>query len=205
MTHKFKGVTVRNQPYSESFDEYLETIYRLSLKNPGGWVKNKDISERLEVKAPSVTSMVKKLSLSKLIDWKARHGIRLTEKGRERGKTLVRNHIILELFLERTLKIRDPVVINQIACDIEHHMDENLTARFSKLLGIDANLTNVDNFILEDKLPAHLETRQIFSEQQVIEMVDSIKNQFLGLKEPYSRKDMEKILDRTIENLKADR
>lgn len=171
----YRGVTVRDQKISESYDEYLEVIYRLSLKNPGGWVKNKEISVRLNVKAPSVTNMLEKLSNAKFIDWKPRSGIRLTEIGRNRAKNLVTYHIIVELFLQRILKMEDVESIDRIACDLEHHLTDDMKNRFIDLLGITENLTNVDNFILEDKIPKHIETRPVYTEKQLFQILTKIE------------------------------
>ncbi len=172
----YRGVTVRDQPFSESYDEYLENIYRLSLKNPGGWVKNKEISQRLNVKAPSVTNMLEKLSNVKFIDWKPRSGIRLTDIGRDRAKNLVTYHIVVELFLQRILKMDDAETIDNIACDLEHHLTDDMKDRIIDLLGITENLTNVDNFILEDKLPEHIESRPVYTEKEMIDILTQIES-----------------------------
>lgn len=180
-TSKKRGITKRDLDYSESFDEYLETIYRLSLQNIGGWVKNKDISQRLDVKAPSVTNMLNKLSKSNYLEWTPRKGIRLTDIGKERAKDLVVNHIILELFLRRILHIKDKDEINKIACDLEHHLDSNLRDLFKDLLGISNLLKNVDNFIMEDKFPEHIITRPIYSERQLLNLFDRIERKIIDI------------------------
>ncbi len=172
----YRGVTVRDQPFSESYDEYLENIYRLSLKNPGGWVKNKEISQRLNVRAPSVTNMLEKLSNAEFIDWKPRSGIRLTDIGRDRAKNLVTYHIVVELFLQRILKMDDAETIDNIACDLEHHLTDDMKDRIIDLLGITENLTNVDNFILEDKLPEHIESRPVYTEKEMIDILTQIES-----------------------------
>ena len=172
----YRGVTVRDQPFSESYDEYLENIYRLSLKNPGGWVKNKEISQRLNVRAPSVTNMLEKLSNAEFIDWKPRSGIRLTDIGRDRAKNLVTYHIVVELFLQRILKMDDAETIDNIACDLEHHLTDDMKDRIIDLLGITENLTNVDNFILEDKLPEHIESRPVYTEKEMLGILIQIES-----------------------------
>ncbi|MCF2140667.1 MAG: metal-dependent transcriptional regulator [Candidatus Lokiarchaeota archaeon] len=168
----YKGITVRNSEYSESFDEYLECIYRLSLRNPAGWVKNNQISKRLQVKAPSVTNMLEKLSKAQLIDWKPRRGIRLTDIGRKRAKEVVFYHSIMEIFLNRILGMTNPEQINKIACDFEHHLTREFSDRLIELMGIHGELKNVDNFIMEDRLPTHIETRPIYSEKAVLEILE---------------------------------
>ena len=175
----YKSVTRRNKIYSESYDEYLEAIYRLSLKNPMGWVKNKEISERLKVKAPSVSNMLEKLSKAKLVEWNPRSGIKLSKKGKERGKELVMNHIIMELFFERTLKMDNPDQIDKLACEFEHHITPEIKTRLMDLLGISENLSNVDNFIVDDKLPKHIKTRAIYPEKHVTNLLDSIEKDLI--------------------------
>lgn len=173
----YRGVTVRDSKYPESYDEYLETIYRLSLQNPMGWVKNKDISERLEVKAPSVSNMLDKLSKADLIQWKPRKGIRLSDQGRERAKQIVTYHVLMELFLSRILGMEDPKKINKIACDFEHHMTPDFSNRLIDLLGLDEEIKNIDNFIYEDRFPRHLRTQTIYTKKEVKHLLNALKNQ----------------------------
>jgi len=196
----YKSVTERDKIYSESYDEYLEAIYRLSLKNPMGWVKNKEISERLKVKAPSVSNMLEKLATAKLIEWKPRSGIRLTKKGKERGKELVMNHIIMELFFERTLKMNNPEQIDKLACEFEHHITPEIKTRLMDLLGISENLSNVDNFIIDDKLPKHIKTRAIYPEKHIINLLDSIEKDLKAKLK--SEPKFEKIVDNVFKSHK---
>ncbi len=177
----YRGITVRNSLFSESYDEYLECIYRLSLKNPAGWVKNIQISKRLKVKAPSVTNMLEKLSAAKLVEWKPRSGIRLLDAGRKRAKDLVFYHSIIELFLYRVLGMTDPVQIDKIACDFEHHLTPEMGQRLINLLGISGDMKNVDNFIFEDRLPIHIKTRIIYSEKELLEVLDDYNSKILGM------------------------
>jgi len=196
----YKSVTERNKIYSESYDEYLEAIYRLSLKNPMGWVKNKEISERLKVKAPSVSNMLEKLAAAKLIEWKPRAGIRLSKKGKDRGKELVMNHIIMELFFERTLKMNNPEQIDKLACEFEHHITPDMKTRLMDLLGISDNFTNVDNFIVDDKLPKHIKTRAIYPEKHIINLLDSIEKDLK--KKLNSESKFEKIIEEVLKSHK---
>lgn len=159
---------------SESYEEYLENIYRLSLKNPGGWVKNKEISEKLNVKAPSVTNMLEKLTQAGFVDWKPRAGIRLTDLGRQRAKDIVLNHILVELFLERILKLKDPELIGRIACDFEHHVNQEVSDALKNLLDF-TEIKNVDNFILEDRPPTHIPTKDVFPERKVIDLLRELE------------------------------
>ncbi|MHA1583684.1 MAG: metal-dependent transcriptional regulator [Promethearchaeota archaeon] len=164
----YRGVTVRDQEYPESYDEYLEIIYRLSLSNPAGIVKNKTISTALNVKASSVTNMLEKLKDIALIEWTPRSVIKLTKIGRTRAKELIKYNILTELFLCRVLKITNPTEINRIACDFEHHFNPELAERFVQLLGIDSTeFPNIDNFIMENKIPIPIHTKPVYSSAEM--------------------------------------
>ena len=113
----------------------------LSLSNPGGWVKNKEISDRLKVKAPSVTNMLENLSKVEMIKWTPRKGIRLTDKGRTRAKDIVTYHILFELFLKNVLQMTNEDEINRLACDFEHHFTPELKKRLS-------DFSRKDRFVL---------------------------------------------------------
>jgi DtxR family Mn-dependent transcriptional regulator len=176
---KNRGITIRENSISESYQEYLECIYRLSLKNPAGWVKNKEISDRLNVKAPSVTNMLEKLAFAKLVEWKPRSGIRLTEKGRDMAKLMIGNHITLELFLMQVLKIPDRPTIEKLACDFEHHLTPEIQKKMEELLGIQDITHNVDNFILEDKFPEHILTQNLYTEIMIQKNLSILKDHFL--------------------------
>ena len=94
---------------SERFQEYLETIYRLTLKNKEKKrnVLNSAISEYLEVKPSSVTNMLRKLAEKKLIVWKPHSkNIQLTEMGYNLGKQIIYNHLLMALFLKRILGLK---------------------------------------------------------------------------------------------------
>src|SRR6056297_3597184 len=145
------GVIQRRKKYPESYDEYLEAIYRISLKNPKGWVKNKEIAESLKVKPSSVSNMLSKLRETDLIEWKPRGGIRLSKRGRKRAKDLITNHIIIEIFLDRILHLEDKDEIERITCNLEHYFTQTLKEKFMDLMALDSDdISNVDNLILED-------------------------------------------------------
>ena len=175
----YKSLIHRNLEYSESYEKYLEHIFRLSLKNPGGWVKNKEISQRLNVKAPSVTNMLNKLSKAQLIEWKPRHGIRLTKKGRVKAKNLVTNHILFELFLQRILKMEDFEEINNLSCGMEHHISPKMQESLIELLGISSEMKNIDNYILEDKFPEHIITHSIYTENNIENLLKILKTEIV--------------------------
>ena len=105
----------------ESYQRYLDEIYTISHKR-GGWVSNKELAEKLNVKPASVTNMLEKLEKQSLIEWKPRIKIRLTEKGKAIAKQLNETHELLRSFFKKVLKIRDKNLVENLSCEIEHHI-----------------------------------------------------------------------------------
>lgn len=70
----------------------------------------------------SVTSILHKLNALEFIRWKPRMSIRLAEKGKKIAFYLNETQLLLELFFEKVLKMRNKETITKIACEIEHHM-----------------------------------------------------------------------------------
>lgn len=78
-------------------EDYLKTIY-----DEGGYdtyVSNKVIAEKLGVAPPSVSEMLSKLQHDGLIEYRAYHGSKLTEKGLASCIGVVRSHELWEVFL----------------------------------------------------------------------------------------------------------
>ncbi|MFX0101162.1 MAG: metal-dependent transcriptional regulator [Candidatus Hodarchaeota archaeon] len=112
-----------NNTYSESYQEYLEEIYRLSQEvEEGELISNSSIADRLKIKPPSVTEMLNKLEKNGLIVWKKRKGVQLTDKGKEVGKTILETHHLLEEFFSKVLELDDLDLKHRVACDLEHHL-----------------------------------------------------------------------------------
>mgnify|MGYP001593533714 CR=1 FL=1 len=81
---------------SESIQDYLKQTYKLQEENE--YVTISQLAEKLQVSAPSVTQMVKKLAKEKLVDHTPYQGVMLTEKGKKIALEVIRHHRLLELF-----------------------------------------------------------------------------------------------------------
>ncbi|TYO95390.1 metal-dependent transcriptional regulator [Desulfallas thermosapovorans] len=92
---------------SPSLEDYLEEIYRFSLKNDV--VRVSDIAACLDVTLPSVNNATRKLSSENYLIYKKYRELVLTDKGRKLGRFLVERNSILQKFLR---------VINS-GCDIK--------------------------------------------------------------------------------------
>ena len=118
----------------ESYQRYLDEIHTISRKKKGGWVTNKEIANKLDVKPSSVTGMLKKLKENGLIKWSERKTIRLTEKGKKFAKQLDEIHTLLHLFFAKVLKIEDGDIIEDLSCEIEHHITRDVKDSLEEFL-----------------------------------------------------------------------
>jgi len=77
--------------------------------------------------------------------------------------------------LQRALKIKDLNQIETMACNLEHHLTPETTQKFKEINGIDDISKNVDNFILENRMPTHISTLAIFPEIRIIAILMNLK------------------------------
>ncbi|MHA2281924.1 MAG: metal-dependent transcriptional regulator [Promethearchaeota archaeon] len=110
----------------ESHQRYLDEIFNISRKKKGGWVTNKEIAKNLKVEPASVSGMLEKLKKNGLINWEPRKSIRLTEKGKKIARQLDETHVLLYQFFAKVLKIEDEEIIENLSCEIEHHITRDV-------------------------------------------------------------------------------
>ena len=118
----------------ESYQRYIDEIHNISRKKKGGWVTNKEIAESLHVEPASVSGMLEKLKKKGLIRWEPRKSIRLTEEGKRIARQLNEIHSLLHRFFAKVLKIDDSEVIENLSCEIEHHITGDVKASFEEFL-----------------------------------------------------------------------
>ncbi len=82
---------------SPSLEDYLEELYKLYFRKKA--LKVRDLAFNLGVSSPSVVKALKKLHSSNYIIYEKYKGIKLTEKGKMLGKSLVKRNDILREFL----------------------------------------------------------------------------------------------------------
>src|SRR4051812_6396452 len=83
--------------YSVSEENYIKSIYHLQQNN--AVVSTNQVAEKLHTKAASVTDMLKKLTVKKLLQYEPYHGVTLTENGQQLALSVVRRHRLWEYFL----------------------------------------------------------------------------------------------------------
>src|SRR6516165_10917178 len=120
---------------SQSVDDYLKAILELggSKELP---VTTNALAERLKVRTPSVTGMLKRLASERpaLVAYQKHRGVRLTAAGKRRAWELVRHHRLLELFLHDVLKYSWDEV-HEEAERLEHFISERFEDRVAAILG----------------------------------------------------------------------
>ena len=111
-------------------EDYLEVVYDLIQKK--GYARSADIAELLEVKRPSVTSMLQKLDRMQLIKYERYRGLVLTEKGERMARFTQQKHLTLIKFL-RILGV-DEKTARLDAEGIEHHVHRSTIDRIDRFL-----------------------------------------------------------------------
>jgi len=124
-----KQETQRDQ--SASMEDYLEAIAKLGERNRA--VRVKQLSERLGVKMPSVTSALRKLAERALVEHERYGHIKLTARGRKVARDVIGRHEALTRFLGRALGV-DGKTAEEDACKIEHVISTLSMERLAKFV-----------------------------------------------------------------------
>jgi DtxR family Mn-dependent transcriptional regulator len=113
-------------------ENYIKSIYSLSRES--GEVSVSELAKKLEVKLPTVNSMIKKLTAKKLVVYAPYKDIRLSEKGKKEALSIIRKHRLAELFLVKVMGLGWEEV-HDIAEQLEHVNSERFYDRIDELLG----------------------------------------------------------------------
>lgn len=112
-------------------EDYLKVIYELGGNSLP--VNNKDIALALEVSAPSVSEMIKKLLEQGYIEYTPYKGIILTDLGIKEASKVVRKHRLWEVFLVQHLGYSWDIV-HEEAENLEHVTSSELEHRLNEFL-----------------------------------------------------------------------
>lgn len=115
------------QQLSESLEDYLETISRLTEIE--GHAHTKKIAECMNVKMPSVTAALKQLAGMGYVEYNTHFPAKLTENGRVVADRIRRRHNVLSHFFSLVLGLPEKVATDT-ACRLEHLVDESTIERF---------------------------------------------------------------------------
>jgi DtxR family Mn-dependent transcriptional regulator len=117
---------------TDAMQDYVKEIYKLRLE--GKRATTSAIAERMGVRPPSVTAMVKRLSALGLAEHAPYRGVELTPAGERVALEVIRHHRLLELYLAEALGLSLDEVHSE-ADRLEHALSEELEARIDLALG----------------------------------------------------------------------
>ena len=116
---------------SPSLEHYLRAIYDLQAEK--GYARVTDISEILGVAKPAVSSALKTLRATALVDHRVYESVLLTEEGVKRAKSVSGKYAILLEFLIEVLGVEKEQAFVD-ACLMEHYVSGNSSDRLVDLL-----------------------------------------------------------------------
>lgn len=112
-------------------EDYLEAIYIIS-KNKR-ITRIKDIAKELQVRKPTVVSMIEKLSEDGYIEHEKYGDVYLTEKGITKAQNVYYKHLTLHSFLKDVLSLDDETA-NTDACNLEHYSSDETIKKLLKFI-----------------------------------------------------------------------
>jgi len=118
--------------YSTSEENYIKAIFH--LQRQGGTVTTNELANELKTKPASVTDMMKKLKVKKLLHYQPYQGFRLSNEGSKVALGIIRRHRLWEYFLAEKLKFTWDEV-HEVAEDLEHVCNKKLIDKLDEYLG----------------------------------------------------------------------
>ena len=118
--------------FTASEENYIKSIYHLQQEKET--VNTNSLATEMKTRAASVTDMLKKLKLKKLLKYERYKGFKLTEAGNKVALGIVRKHRLWEYFLVEKLNF-DWDKVHAIAEELEHINSDELIQRLEKFLG----------------------------------------------------------------------
>ncbi len=118
--------------HSFTEENYLKALFNLSAEK--GQVSVNELSKELNIKMPTVNSMMKKLADKKLVLYESYKPLKLTEKGKKEAGLIIRKHRLTEMFLVHQMGFGWEEV-HEIAEQIEHLQSPAFFEKMDALLG----------------------------------------------------------------------
>lgn len=112
-------------------ENYLKAIFHLTEKNETVYVN--ELSKFLNIKMPSVNSMMKKFAEKNWVIYESYKPLKITKEGRKQAALVVRKHRLTEMFLVKQMSFGWEQV-HEIAEQIEHIKSEMFFDKIDELL-----------------------------------------------------------------------
>jgi len=116
---------------SQVEENYLKVLYRLADTN--GEINCNEISKQLDVKMPTVNSMMKRLAQKGLVNHENYKPVTLTEMGKKEAALIIRKHRLAEMYLVEMMGLAWDQV-HSIAEQLEHIKSPLFFNRMDELL-----------------------------------------------------------------------
>lgn len=111
-------------------EDYLETVYHLIEDK--GYANTVEISDKLKVKPPTVSSMIGKLASRGYLLHEPYRGMKLTESGEKIARSVISRHKIISEFLSM-IGVEGDIAYEDTE-GIEHHMQPTTIYRIERLV-----------------------------------------------------------------------
>ncbi len=119
-----------HNPLTESMEDYLEMIFRLSAEE--GFARVNELAAQLNVTPSSSSKMVSVLRENGLVEFEKYGVIRLTAEGSRRGEWLLHRHLVLVRFFHA---LGDKKHALDLAEQVEHCLPEETVCHLEALSG----------------------------------------------------------------------
>ena len=119
---------------SVTVENYVKQLYLEQQNTPHDLVPMGTLAAAMGVVPGTVTTMVKALADSGLVEYEPRGGVRLSRGGEQLALHVLRRHRLVELFLVQVLGL-DWSEVHQEAEELEHAISDKVLERMDALLG----------------------------------------------------------------------
>ena len=113
-------------------ENYLKVVYKMEEKSQK--ISVTSLSRNFNVSMSTVSNMIKKLVVMKLVDSKPYRPIILTKQGRQSALEIIAKHRLIELYLVEKMQFSLDEV-HEIAEEIEHIKNTKFFNRMKEILG----------------------------------------------------------------------
>jgi DtxR family transcriptional regulator, Mn-dependent transcriptional regulator len=117
---------------SQTEENYLKALWNI-ISNKGEASVN-ELSKQLDIKMPTVNSMMKRLAEKELVIYESYKPLKLTDKGKKQAALIIRKHRLTEMYLVEKMGFGWEEV-HDIAEQIEHLQSPVFFEKMDELLG----------------------------------------------------------------------
>src|ERR1044072_6406843 len=117
---------------SQTEENYLKALYNITSNK--GEASVNELSKQLDIKMPTVNSMMKRLAEKGLVIYESYKPLNLTEKGKKQAALIIRKHRLSEMYLVEKMGFGWEQV-HDIAEQIEHIQSPDFFEKMDELLG----------------------------------------------------------------------